>query len=169
MADLNITDESLLEGLESEVQFVPRPGQIDFTNIKYAPVVNCLVVCNGKILLVQRNQKMRYYPGYWNGLSGFLHDNMTVDEKARYELEDEAKIKKDDILKVTEGEVFEQIEKTYQKVWVVHPIRVDVKSERVTLDWEAQDHQWISPSDVLLYKTLTGFEKVVYNFFPKTA
>lgn len=171
MADINadIHGSRHHEGVSSEEErpFVPRPGQTDYTHIKYAPVINCLLVHDGKILLVQRNQTMRYYPGYWNGLSGFLDDERTVEEKVLYELYDEAGLTKDNIIKMTEGHIFEQPEPAYKKVWVVHPVRVDVNTEVIKSDWEAQDHQWIDPSDVQLYKVLPGFEKVVATFFPQ--
>jgi hypothetical protein len=38
--------------------FVRRPGQVDYTHIRYAPALNALVVCLGKVLLQQRSSGM---------------------------------------------------------------------------------------------------------------
>ena len=51
----------------SEPKFVPKDDQIDFTNARWAPVVNSVIVHNGRVLLVKRSENMRLYPGVWNG------------------------------------------------------------------------------------------------------
>ena len=45
--------------MTAEPVFVPRPGQVDYTHIRYAPVLNAVVVCLGKVLLLQRSSGMR--------------------------------------------------------------------------------------------------------------
>lgn len=69
-----------------EPKSTPKPGQVDYTNIRYAPVVNIVVTHAGKILLVQRSKNMRLYPGFWNGVSGFLDYAKSIWEKVREEL-----------------------------------------------------------------------------------
>ena len=36
----------------TERKFVAQPGQVDYTSIRYAPVVNAVVTNGGKVLLV---------------------------------------------------------------------------------------------------------------------
>lgn len=36
-----------------EPKFVPKPGQTDYSNIRYAPVINCVLKHGDMILLVQ--------------------------------------------------------------------------------------------------------------------
>jgi hypothetical protein len=48
--------------MREEPMFVPRPGQVDYTHIRYAPVLNAVVVCRGKVLLLQRSSGMHSYP-----------------------------------------------------------------------------------------------------------
>src|SRR3989338_5311349 len=99
--------------METPSQFTPKPGQIDYTHIKRRPVINCVVKCGEKILIVKRSEKLNFYPGYWNGISGFLDDGKSVAEKAREEVREEAGIEEGDILSVSEGAVFEQEEPQY--------------------------------------------------------
>ena len=61
--------------------FKTRPGQVDYTNIRWAPVINCVLKFGDKILLVQRSKDMKYYPGRWTGISGFLDDDKSLTEK----------------------------------------------------------------------------------------
>ena len=142
-------------------EFIPRPGQVDYTNIRRAPVLNCAVRHNGKILLVQRSEQMHFYPGKWNWIAGYLDDGGSVVEKVKEELREELGIQEEDILNIFEGEVFEQEEPEYNKIWIVHPVLIDVKNNRITLDWEAEKFEWINIEDVYKYDLLPGFEKVL--------
>ena len=49
-------------------KFKPRPGQIDYTNIHWAPVINCVLKYQDKILVVKRSQELNFYPNYWLSL-----------------------------------------------------------------------------------------------------
>jgi len=145
--------------------FEPKEGQVDYTNIRYAPVINCVVRHNNKILIVQRNSKMRLYPNFWNGISGFLDDGRSIEEKVRDELREEVGIEADDIISIHHGLVFDQEEEKYNKTWIVHPILVDVKTDKIKLNWEAQNHKWIKVEDVKIFDLLPGFDKVLASFF----
>jgi isopentenyldiphosphate isomerase len=144
-----------------KMDFKPKLGQTDYTNIRRAPVINCVVKYNDKILIVQRNPSMKFYPGYWNGISGFIDDTRSVKEKAKDELKEEIGLEEKDIINITEGEVFEQEEPKYDKIWIVHPVLVEVKTDKIKLDWEAQDFRWIDPKEVDNYKLVPGFDKVL--------
>lgn len=148
-----------------EPKFISKPGQIDFTNIKRAPVINCVVRYSGKILIVQRNSGMKFYPGFWNGVSGFLDDDRSVEQKAKDEIKEELGIDEKDIVRIYEGEVFEQEEPDYDKTWIVHPVLVYIKTDKITLDWEAEKYEWINISEVNKYKLLPGFDKVLKTLF----
>jgi isopentenyldiphosphate isomerase len=141
--------------------FKPKPGQIDYTNIQRAPVINCVVRYDGKILIVRRNSKMKFYPDRWNGISGFLDDTKGIREKVKDELKEETGLEEKDIVDIMEGEIFEQNEPKYNKIWIVHPVLVEVKSDKIKLDWEAQDYQWIEPRKADNYELVPGFDKVL--------
>src|SRR3989344_4520417 len=75
-------------------KFKPKPGQIDYTNVRWAPVINCVLKHNNKFLVVERNKELNFYPGYWNGISGFLDDQRTLAEKVEGEIREELGIPK---------------------------------------------------------------------------
>ena len=75
----------------AQPKFIPKPGQIDYTNIRYAPTVNIVVEYKGKIFCVQRASDLRLYPNYWDWVCGFLDDNKSIEEKAYEELKEDAK------------------------------------------------------------------------------
>jgi len=146
-------------------QFQPKPGQVDFTHIRYAPVINCVLRHGQKLLVVQRSAKLNFYPGYWNGISGFLDDDKSLAEKVVEELREEAGIAQKDIKKIWLGDIFDQEEPKYHKTWIVHPVLVEVKSDRVKLDWEGQNHQWLPLASIKKLKLLPGFDRVLKNLF----
>lgn len=142
-------------------KFQPKPGQVDFTNVRWAPVVNCVLKCKGKLLVVRRSEKLNFYPGYWNGISGFLDDQRSLEEKVLDEVIAETGIKKKHIKKIRLGEIFDQEEPEYKKTWIVHPVLVEVETNEVKLDWEAEKHRWCDHSEIKTLKLLPGFEKVL--------
>lgn len=142
-------------------QFIPKAGQTDFSNIRWAPVINCVVQFGDKILLVKRSEKLNHYPGYWNGISGYLDDDSSLEEKVREELSEEAGITPDQIESIELGQIFDQEEPKYNKTWIVHPVLVKVKTDQVKTDWEADDHRWITRDEVKELNLLPGFEDVV--------
>jgi len=148
-----------------KVKFKPRAGQIDYTTARWAPVINCVVQYRGKILVVQRNKKLNFYPGYWNGISGFLDDKRNLEQKVKDELREELKIRARDILKIRLGEIFDEEAPKYKKTWIVHPVLVNVATDKVKLDWEARNYNWIKPAEAKKLKLLPGFDMVLVKLF----
>jgi len=149
----------------SEPQFVPKEGQIDFTNARFCPVINCVIEHEGKILLVKRNKNMRLYPGLWNGVSGFLDDKKTIEEKVQEELEEELSVDSKQIQKIQIGPVLVQEAPDYEKTWLVFPVHVLVSTDKYKLDQEATEAKWLTLSEVRAKKLLPGFPDVLDTIF----
>ncbi len=150
--------------MKAEPKFKPEKGQVDFTGIRWAPVINCVLRYKGKILLVQRNENLRLYPGCWNGISGFLDDQKSLEEKVLQELKEELGLGKESIVSIKPGQIFDQDEPKYKKTWIVHPVLVEVNTDKITLDWEAQRFEWFKVSDALKLKLLPGFGELLKGF-----
>ena len=147
-------------GIKKE-KFKPRPGQTDYTNARWAPVVNCVLEHQGMILIIRRSLDMDFYPGLWSGVAGFLDDEKSLEEKVREELREELDIGEKDIEKIEFGEIFDQDEPKYKKTWIIHPVLVIVKKKEVKLDWEAEDCRWIDPKEIKEFNLSPGFDKVL--------
>jgi len=141
--------------------FKPSLGQIDYTHARWAPVINCVVKYGSKILVVRRNPDLNFYPGYWNGISGFLDDQQSLKEKIYSELSEELGLTRSQIVKIKVGEIFDQDDPQYNKTWVVHPVLVEVKTDKVKLDWEASNYKWLTPLEVKKLKLLPNFIEVL--------
>jgi isopentenyldiphosphate isomerase len=141
--------------------FKLKPGQIDYTNARWSPVINCVLKYKDKILVVQRSKELNFYPGYWNGISGFLDDQRSLKQKVQDELKEELGISKTKIGKIILGEIFDQDEPKYKKTWIVHPIFVEVKTDKIRLDWESRNYKWLTLEGVKKIKLLPGFDEVL--------
>ncbi|MFA5348945.1 MAG: NUDIX domain-containing protein [Candidatus Paceibacterota bacterium] len=141
--------------------FKPKKGQIDFTDARWAPVINCVLEYKNKFLLVQRNKNLNFYPNYWNGISGFLDDKRSLKEKVIDEIKEELGLSKNKIDRIILGEIFDQEEIKYQKTWIVHPVLVKIKTDKIKLDWEAQSYRWLTIKEAKKLKLLPGFDKVL--------
>jgi len=78
--------------------FKPKTNQVDYSNARWAPVINCVLVYKDRILVVRRSKKLNFYPGCWNGISGFLDDKRSLDQKVKNEIKEELGIKAKDIV-----------------------------------------------------------------------
>ncbi|MFA6430577.1 MAG: NUDIX domain-containing protein [Candidatus Paceibacterota bacterium] len=151
--------------MQKEKKFKPKPGQVDFTKIRWSPVINCVLEYKGNILILERNKNMRLYPGYWNGISGFLDDDKGLKEKVYEELKEEVGINKEDVISIKVGQIFDRDESKYKKTWIVHPILVKVKTNKIKLDFENRNYKWIKLEEIKDFKLLPGFETVIKNLF----
>jgi len=142
-------------------KFKLRHNQIDYSKARWAPVINCVLKYGNKILIVQRSNKLNFYPNYWNGISGFLDDKSSLNKKVEDEIKEELGIPKEKIISIRLGEIFHQEEKKYKKTWIVHPVLVKVKTDNVKLDWEAQDYKWINIKKIKKFRLLPGFNEVI--------
>ena len=147
--------------MKKEEKFIPKPGQVDFTNVRWAPVINCVLKFRNKILVVQRSPHMRFYPGSWNGISGFLDDQKSLKEKVYQEVKEEVGLSSKQVLSTKLGTIFNQEEPKYKKTWIVHPVLVRVSTDDIKLNWEAVNHKWLAPQDAKTLKLLPEFNRVL--------
>ena len=111
--------------------------------------------------MVQRSKDLNFYPGYWNGISGFLDDKRSFEQKVKDELMEELGIPNNKIKNIRLGEIFHQEAPKYKKSWIVHPVLIEVSGNKIKLDWEARNYKWIKLIDARKLKLLPGFNDVL--------
>jgi 8-oxo-dGTP pyrophosphatase MutT (NUDIX family) len=150
----------------TEPTFVPRPGQTDYTHIRYAPVINACIFNDGQLLLVQRSTGMRNYPGLWHCIGGFLDDDKSIEDKVIEEIEEEAGIDRSRIISMERAAPVIREDDTYGKTWITIPVRVEVEGREFTLNWEAEDARWIDPATATDFELMPDFEAVLAEMMP---
>ncbi|MEK7554628.1 MAG: NUDIX domain-containing protein [Patescibacteria group bacterium] len=147
--------------------FVPKSGQVDFTNLRFRPAISCVVKNGDKILLVRRSANMNIYPGFWNAIGGYLDDGKTIEEKVKEELCEETGITEKDIISIRTGPAREMDEEKYQKTWIIHPVLVEVNTDKIVLDWEADSYRWVTVEEARREKNVVPSLPGTLNvFFP---
>lgn len=150
-------------------KFIPKPGQVDYTNIRYAPTVNIVVAYKKKIFLVKRAQELPYYPGCWDWICGFLDDKKSIEEKAYEELKEELDIEPTCVASLTRGEPWLDEAPEYNKTWIIVPVLAELKSDKVSLNWEASEGNWFSPKEILNLDLIPGSLRTAAQFYPGLA
>jgi ADP-ribose pyrophosphatase YjhB (NUDIX family) len=151
----------------SEPTFIPKPGQVDYTDIRYAPVLDVVVTRNGKILLAKRSADRRLYPDCWATIDGFLDDKEDVETKALEELSEELGMDSADVVELKRGNVILHEDPDHAKTWLVVPVLAKVKTDTFTLDWESSEARWFEPKDIPGLDLLSGTLDVIGQFFPE--
>lgn len=147
-------------------KFKPKLGQIDYSQARWAPVINCVVKYKDKILLVRRSRQLRLYPTFWNGISGFLDDQKSLKQKVREELKEEININNKMIKKIRLAEIFYVEAPRYKKTWIVFPVLVEIKNDKINLNWEASQHKWLNWRSAKKLKLVPSFVKVLEKLSP---
>ena len=96
-----------------------------------------------------------------NGISGFLDDSRSLEEKVRDELSEELGVESENIVSIRLGAIFDQEAPELGKTWIVHPVLVEVTTDQVRLDWEAQDFRWVTTDEARGLNLLPGFDRVL--------
>ncbi|HEV2402604.1 MAG TPA: NUDIX domain-containing protein [Candidatus Saccharimonadales bacterium] len=152
----------------AEPKFISKPGQVDYTNIRYAPALNVVVTFKGKVLLVKRSADLRLYPNVWASIAGFLDDNQSIEQKAYEELHEELGLTKHEVISLQRGSPLLREDETLDKTWLIVPVLARVTTGHFQLDWEASQAQWFDPDDIAKLKPmlLPELDKVIGQFFP---
>jgi len=131
-------------------------------------VVSCILVKEGKILLLQRSQKVGTYKGLWGGITGFVEPGETPLQTAMKEIFEETRISKDDIVlkQRLDPLSFTDLYKGQQYNWLVYPfIFLFITEKKIQLDWEHVGYQWIDPDDIDSIHTVPRLKEIVEKVF----
>jgi predicted NUDIX family phosphoesterase len=86
-------------------------------------------------------------------------------EKVIDEITEELGVGEDVISDIVLCGIFDQEEPNYNKTWIVHAVRVELNTNDITIDWEAEDFAWVRMEEVDEYQLLPGFDQVLKTVF----
>ncbi|MBE0519046.1 MAG: DUF126 domain-containing protein [Thermoplasmata archaeon] len=132
-------------------------GSLELRNVEEKQVVTNILRHKGKILLLQRSVEVGSYRGLWAGVSGFIEPGEDPKVAAKRELEEEVSLKNARMARSIDPQSF----RDGDVVWTVHSFLFDVRDPQVSIDWEHQGYEWVSPEDVGRFPTVPGLQKIV--------
>ena len=157
----------LLKKLSSELPHFPD-GRINYSHAKLVPVINCTVVCKGKVLLLKRSRKVRSYKGKWNTIGGYIDDAKSVRQKAIEEIKEELGIEKRNLKRIKILKSFRAADKKIKKIWIVFPVLAELKRmKKIKLDWEHTSYKWVKPEEIKRLNTIPNLHKQVSKMIAK--
>jgi ADP-ribose pyrophosphatase YjhB (NUDIX family) len=145
-----------LQRFDKELPHFPD-GRIDYSDAGSALALGIIVFSGDKFLLVKRSQEVGFYPCKWNWVSGFIDEQKPLRDFAEQELYEETGISSQYFRKVFFASPVTVTDDALGKTWFMYPAVVALASEVVPeLDWEAQDHAWVTPAQLSSYETVPG-------------
>ncbi len=133
-------------------------GTVEVQNVSEKHVVTSILRNDdGKILLLQRSDKVGSYRGQWAGVSGYIEEGETDSQAALREMHEEIGHNSVHLRNRLEPQRFRDAD----VVWCVHAFLFDVDDPKVKIDWEHKRFDWVAPEDVAGYSTVPGLQKIV--------
>ena len=112
---------------------------------------------DGRILLLERSQKVGSFRGRWAAVSGFLEDPTPLDQAYR-EVREEVGLDRPALLLAATGRPV--LARDGARIFVVHPFRFRVHDPEIRLDWEHVRAEWVDPAEIRRRPTVPKLERV---------
>jgi ADP-ribose pyrophosphatase YjhB (NUDIX family) len=137
----------------------------DYSHAKSAPVIIIFVKYRDKFLLVKRSTKMLTYQGLWSCLAGFVDDDKTMEEKVKFEIEEELGLNQSDIKEIKKSDTYLFVDDALDREWIRHLYLVEITNPNIKLSWEHSELVWTTPEESKTYETTPGlhedFQKIL--------
>lgn len=142
-------------------------GRIDYSHVSASAVVNAIVVCRKKVLLLKRSDEVRVYRGQWYAVGGFYDELVPLRVKILEEVQEELAISPDRIVGLTAGTPVTVPDPAVNRVWTIHPVRVDIdRPEPITIDWEHTEYRWVAPGEIGRYGLAPQLSRLIATLVP---
>lgn len=99
--------------------------------------------------------------GLWAGISGIIEGDEGPLARAKREIFEEAGIPEDRLTLLREGSPMKVESQYANHEWQIHPFLFAVDTTSVTLNWENQDYEWITPKELVRYQTVPSLDRVL--------
>lgn len=137
-------------------------GRINYTDSPIAPVVNCIVWYDDRVLLLQRGDRVSEGKNTWSGVDGYIDRAIPLEEIVLTELREELGIADTDVERIAVAESYDSDDPDAGVKWVVFPVLVQLAIlPKIKLDWEHTRYQWIKPSEIYNFNILHGQDRVL--------
>ena len=132
--------------------------------LRLTHVVTCFLLRSDTdqpgILIVRRSQRVGSYNARWAGISGFVEEGVTPDEQAYTEIREETGLQREQVRMLKRGVIVEHEDAALGRHWYIHPFLFEVLApDAISLDWEATEMRWITPSELREYETLPKLDE----------
>ncbi len=133
-------------------------GTFTIAGVEEVPVVTALLERDdGRILLLERSEKVGSYRHLWAGISGYLEEPTALDQAYR-EIREEVGVDASALQLAAQGAPI--LARDDHRVFVVHPFRFRVGPTDLRLDWEHVRAEWVDPAEIRRRPTVPKLDRV---------
>lgn len=127
-------------------------------------IVTSFLTNNKKILILKRSDAVRSMKGLWGGVSGKIEADEEPLERAKTEIFEEVGATHEAIkLLKSADRMFVSSTKFPDHRWEIFPFLFQLRSEKISLNWENTSYRWIAPDEIYNYKTVPSLDEVLFN------
>lgn len=126
-------------------------------------VVTCLLLHEGRLLLLKRSDRVSTYQGRWAGVSGYVEEGDELLERAYTEIHEETGLTREQVALERRASPVEFYDPEEGRRWRVHPFLFRALTSEVTIDWEHDDYAWITPAELDRYPTVPKLRETVHR------
>lgn len=133
-------------------------------------VVTCVLMHQGKVLLLRRSDRVRTYKGLWGGVAGYVEPGEQPLQTAYKELREETGLTPDLVRLVAQAEpiAFTDVYQGERYDWTIHPFLFELlKDKNLKIDWEHSEYRWVKNEDLPAYQTVPHFPETVQRLTQK--
>ncbi len=126
--------------------------------------VTCVLMHQGKVLLLRRSDRVRTYKGLWGGVAGYVEPGEQPLQTAYKELREETGLTPDLVRLVAQAEpiAFTDVYQGERYDWTIHPFLFELlKDKNLKIDWEHSEYRWVKNKDLPAYQTVPHFPETV--------
>jgi len=128
-------------------------------------IVTSFIKDDGKILILQRSDKVKSMKCLWAGVSGIIEENDTTPlARAKTEILEETGIDEEEIELLKANERIKIKAAQYKNhEWSIFPFLFKTKNLEIKLNWENSEFKWIKPNEIKNYETVPELEKILFS------
>lgn len=130
-------------------------------------VIATIVQWRGRIALFKRSQSVGHERGLWHCITGYLEPNVSPQQQALTELEEEAGLTREDLADFQPGEQL-LIPDHEGNPWMVHTFTATSARRRLTINDEHDTFRWTLPSKISRFYNRVPWLDAVIQAAPNT-
>ena len=131
-------------------------------------VIATVVQWHGRIALFKRSESVGHERGLWHCITGYLEPNVSPEQQALAELEEEAGLAPQDLAGFQRGEQL-LIPDHEGNPWLVHTFTATSLRRRLTINDEHDAYRWTVPSKISRFSNRVPWLDTVLQAAPGTS
>jgi len=132
--------------------------------MKQTKIVTSFLSFKDKILILKRSEEVKSMKGLWAGISGIIENNELPLNRAKIEIFEEVGITEEHIKLIKSSNEFTIESPQYRNhQWIIFPFLFQTDKNKINLNWENSEFQWVNTEQLKEFNTVPSLEKVLFS------